>query len=62
MHPPTRWEDPDTKEHCAECMTDEGLTRVYGVLRCERHGRDVTFEVAAMRQGEDVVSAMERTR
>ena len=61
MHPRTRWEDPDTKDRCSECASDEGLRRVYGRLLCDRHARDVTFEVAAMRQGEDVVDAMSRT-
>lgn len=42
-------------------MSDENLRRVYGRLLCESHARDVTYEMAAMRQGEDVVDAMSRT-
>ena len=61
MIPRHRWTDPDLKDHCSECGSDENLRRVYGRLLCESHARDVTFEMAAMRQGEDCVTAMERT-
>lgn len=52
----------EEREHCAECDVDVALQKVFGLLRCEHHARLATFDTHQMADGEDCVSAMERTR